>query len=148
MKNQYNEQRSMFWTLYKYITGENDRELEIEMTAPVLMTFKNAATELITRDSNVEMSMNFYVPKINQDNTPVPTDSNVTIVVVPPIEVAVIRFGGWAYTNDYIRYRDRLIKNLGTEAENYDHTFMIAAGYDSPYNFINRRNEVWLRKTK
>ena len=134
----------MFWTLFRYIQGENERELEMEMTAPVLMTFKNSATtELINRDSHVEMSMNFYVPKINQDDTPKPTNPNITITIVPTIQVAVIRFGGWAYANDYIRYRDRLIKNLGVESENYDQINIIAAGYDSPFNLINRRIFEW-----
>ena len=146
MKNQYNERSGMFWSLFKYINGGNDRELDMEMTAPVLLQYVNTANELISRDSTVNMTMKLYLPKINQEDPPVPTNPNVTLSNEDSMDVATIRFGGWAYYSDYINYRDKLIKNLGADAANYDMVNIIAAGYDSPFNFIGRRNEVWLKK--
>ena len=37
------------------------------MSAPVTMFYKNTKNELIDRNSDIEMTMKFYVPKQNQD---------------------------------------------------------------------------------
>jgi hypothetical protein len=61
--------------------------------------------------------------------------------------VAVARFGGYASMDDYIKYRDNLVKALGTDSKEYDIVNMISAGYDAPFKAFFRRNEVWLKKT-
>ena len=68
------------------------------------MVFKNSANDsLINKESDVEMSMCFYVPKVNQENTPVPNNLNLTVFTAGVVDVAAIRFGGWAYTSDWLR---------------------------------------------
>ena len=136
----------MFWTLFNYISSKNDQNVKIEMTAPVTMFYKNTKNELINRNSDIEMTMKFYVPKENQNNTPIPTE-NAFIEEIPEMTVASIRYGGWASINTYLSFRDKLIKRLGDESENYDKVNFVSAGYDSPFNLIGRRNEVWLIKT-
>lgn len=136
----------MFMKLFKYISGDNSQQKKIEMTAPVLMVYQNMNNELITKDSNVDMSMRFYVPKINQDDTPLPKQSDVFIKSEPEMTVAAYRFGGRASIADYISNRDKLISMLGDQAKDYDTINMITAGYDSPMIFFDRRNEVILKK--
>ena len=136
----------MFMKLFKYISGDNVQQQKVEMTAPVLMVYQNMNNELITKDSTVDMSMRFYVPKVNQGNTPTPRQSDVFIKSEPEMTVATYRFGGWASISDYITNRDKLISMLGDQAKDYDTINMITAGYDSPMTFFNRRNEVILKK--
>ena len=91
--------------------------------------------------------MNFYIPAKFANNPPLPTSPDVQIKAIPETVVAVARFGGYASMNDYIKYREALVKTLGSDAENYDTVNMISAGYDAPFKPFFRRNEVWLRKT-
>ena len=114
------------------------------MTAPVKMQMSSASE--ITEDSNVNMTMSFYVPKVMQDSTPIPTDDTLKVVNMDKTTFATIRFSGRAATNDQLEHRDKLIKALGDEASQYDTVNMIIAGYDAPFVIFNRRNEVWLRK--
>ena len=151
MKNQYEARSSMFWTLFRYINGANHRNLEVDVTAPILIVFENTVnSQTINKDSETITTMKLYLPKINQVDTPIPTNSNVTISEEAPMEVAVVSFGGWAYYSDYINYGDKLIKNLGAEAHKYDHNNIIFAAYDYPisFNLIGRKNEIWLRKVE
>jgi hypothetical protein len=136
---------NMFWKLFGYISGENDQKTKIEMTAPVTTVFKSSDSKAISMASNAKMTMRFYVPKADQSNTPNPT-GDAFLQADPEAEYATIRFGGWASMNDNLSYRDQLIKALGAEASKYDTVNFLAAGYDSPFNFIGRRNEVWLKK--
>lgn len=136
----------MFMKLFKYISGDNSQQTKIEMTSPVLMFYQNINNELMNKDSNVDMSMRFYVPKVNQDNTPTPKQSDEFIKSEPEMTVATYRFGGWASISDYMSNRDLLISMLGDQAKDYDTYNMITAGYDSPMTWFNRRNEVILKK--
>lgn len=144
--NNNNGQRStMFNKLFKYITGQNERQQKIAMTSPVTFDFQKNDADLITEQSNLKMSMRFYVPKEHQANTPQPT-GDAFLQDDPESTFAVIRFGGYASITDYIRYRDMLIQRLGDQAKSYDLVNMMAAGYDPPFKPIGRTNEVWLRK--
>lgn len=147
MKDQHSRRIGMYWTLRRFIEGENDRELEMDFAMPVIMLFTNKnTTEPINLSSQVDMTMSFYVPKVNHEDTPRPVNTQVTVSDLLDFEVAAIRFSGWAQTSDYLHHRDRLVKNLGTDAKLYDQVNMVTAGYDSPFNLFDRRNEVWLRK--
>lgn len=119
---------------------------KIKMTAPVLMVYKNMNNELINKNSNVEASMLFYVPKAQQDNTPLPKQSDQFLKSEPEAIVATYRFDGWASVSDFIAKRDKLIQMLGDNAKDYDTINMITASYDSPMTLFNRRNEVFLVK--
>ena len=116
------------------------------MTSPVLTQIQNSNNELVNMNSNVEMSMIFYVPKSDQDNTPNPKGANEFVKNEVEMTVATIRFGGWASMPKYIAKRDELIKMLGEAANEYDTVNMITAEYDSPMKLFGRRNEVLLKK--
>ena len=140
-----NYSSSMFGKLFKYISGQNATGQKIAMTSPVTVDYKNATSDKITPVSNVQMVMRFYVPHDQQADTPTPT-GEAYIAEDPEMTVAVIKFGGYATTNEYIQYRDILIKSLQDEAAAYDCVNIITAGYDPPFKPIGRTNEVWLRK--
>ena len=114
------------------------------MTAPVAMQMSSESK--INRDSNVDVTMSFYVPKVMQDNTPNPSDATLKVSNMAKTTFATIRFGGRASWNDQFEQRDKLIKALGDQASQYDTVNMVVAGYDAPFVLFNRRNEVWLRK--
>jgi hypothetical protein len=137
----------MFRRLFNYISGANDAQEKIEMTAPVLRMYQNMnGNELINQNSYVTITERFYIPKVNQQNTPIPTNAQESIVIEPEMIVATYRFGGKANFEDYIYYRDLLISKLGEQAQEYDLVNMITAGYSSPYTLFNRRNEIILKK--
>jgi hypothetical protein len=144
------ERSTLFRKLFKYISGRNDEEKKIPMTSPVLMNYSpSEPNQLIDPNTKCAMSMGFYVPKENQDKTPNPTgDAQMYVKSEPEMIVAVARFGGYASLNDYLNYRDEIIKLLGNEAQNYDCINMMTAGYDPPFKPIYRTNEVWLRKIR
>ena len=136
----------MFMKLFNYISGDNKMAQKVEMTAPVLSVYQNMNNELINKNSNVMMSMRFYIPKANQGNPPIPNQSDIFIITEPEMVVATYRFGGWADSEKYIANRDLLISKLGDQAKDYDLINMITAGYDSPMSFFDRRNEIFLKK--
>ena len=69
----------MFMKLFNYIRGQNSRSQTIEMTKPVLSVYRNFKNEIVNFTSTCNISMQFYVPKKEQPNTPVPTDETVEI---------------------------------------------------------------------
>ncbi len=136
-----------FWKLFNYISGQNSMAKKIEMTSPVLMAMTNSnPASVIGMNSDLSVDMKFYVDKSAENDMPVPNDATVKVAQLPAATYATIRFGGYATMADYIEYRDRLVKALGDEAAMYDSVNMISAGYDAPFKFFNRRNEVWLVK--
>ena len=123
-----NYSSSMFHKLFSYISGQNDKKQKVQMTSPVTVDYKASTNEKITPKSNVQMAMRFFVPVENQNNTPTPT-GDAYLEDIPEMIVAVIRFGGYASTNDYINYRDILIKTLREdEIASYDVVNMMTAG--------------------
>jgi hypothetical protein len=124
-----NYQNNMFMNLFGYISGKNDRNQKIEMTAPVLTRLQNLNNGLIDRNSLCNMTMGFYLPRINQANTPLPSNSQVFLRDEPEMTVAVIQFGWYPDMNDYMSNRDTLIRKLGADASSYDTANIMVAGW-------------------
>lgn len=109
------------------------------------MDYKNENQDKLNKESKCQMIMRFYVPKEFQNNTPLPTN-DAFLQEEPEMIAAVAKFGGYASADDYMKYRDMLVEQLGDEAKNYDTVNMMTAGYDPPFKPVYRTNEVWLRK--
>ena len=137
-------QNKMFFNLFNYISGENVNREKIAMTSPVTVVYNSNNTS--RQNSNVKMTMGFFVPHEKQANTPRPTNNDNFLRSEPEMIVAVIKFGGFASTDDFLVHREILIRALGEEAKKYDTANMVTARYDPPFKQINRTNEVWLRK--
>jgi hypothetical protein len=120
-----------FRKLAGYIFGGNETNTRISMTAPVQMDINDSAS-----------TMSFIMPSsYNESNLPKPNDPNVVIKSTADEYVAVIRFGGYASDKDLKFYSEKLqnlLKENGiTSFGNY--RFL---GYNPPFQFIGRRNEI------
>jgi len=122
---------SGFRRLAGYIFGGNDQAKSIPMTAPVRM-------EMGTKGS----SMSFVMPEnFEVSNLPKPKDSKIQIQKSAPQYVAVISFNGYANDERIREHRDlllRLIQAKGMQLAG-EYSYL---GYNAPYQFWGRRNEV------
>jgi hypothetical protein len=130
--NSYREiSRPGFRTLAGYIFGGNESETRISMTAPVHMNI-----------SDHRSSMSFVMPtKYNPDNLPKPDNPGVIIEKTKDEYVAVIRFSGYASDNAIKKQSEKLRKLLMENDIEFYGNFRYL-GYNPPYQFINRRNEI------
>jgi len=137
---------AMFKELFNYISGNNDAQMKIDMTAPVEAHFQSMDSSVIDQDSDVQMKMKFYVPAAVQSNTPKPLNDNLFIETNPSEVIAAIQFGGFPSMNDFMQKRDELIQLLGDDAKNFDTINFSTAGYDAPFKPLDRRNEIWFKR--
>ncbi len=130
--NSYREvSRPGFRTLAGYIFGGNESEKKISMTAPVHMNI-----------SDNRSSMSFVMPSsYNPDNLPKPDNSRVIIEKTKDEYVAVIRFSGYASDNAIKKQSEKLQKLLIENGIEFYGEFRYL-GYNPPYQFFNRRNEI------
>jgi hypothetical protein len=123
-----------FGKLFRYISGSNEAEEKIAMTAPVYMN----------KDKS---EMAFVMPlDVHQKGAPEPMGENVSLRITEPRYVAAIRYGGYTNTSKEAIHTKRVMKTL----EDYSIEVKGAIeylGYDSPYKFYNRRNEVMVEIT-
>ncbi|XP_042872142.1 heme-binding protein 1-like [Penaeus japonicus] len=131
----------MFWKLFRYISGDNDRSEKIDMTIPVTTEFtKGGATN--------QYEMCFYIGLEHQSNPAIPTDAQVTIQERPQLTVLTRTIGGYVEDDEeWLEEASRLaeiIKANNGETVSLSHMYWV--GYDAPFKFWNRRNEVWFIK--
>ena len=118
-----------FGKLFRYISGGNDSEAKIAMTAPVYM-------------SEDKSEMAFVMPvSVHQNGAPKPKGENVKLRVTEPRYVAAIRYSGYTNSSKESLHKKRLLEILQTNGIEATGVVEIL-GYDSPYKFYNRRNEV------
>ena len=118
-----------FGKLFRYISGSNESEEKIAMTAPVYM-------------SEDKSEMAFVMPlDVHQKGAPEPMGKNVSLRITEPRYVAAIRYGGYTNASKEATYTKRLMKALEDNSIEAKGAVEFL-GYDSPYKFYNRRNEV------
>ncbi len=120
-----------FRKLAGYIFGGNEANKKISMTSPVQMDINDSVS-----------TMSFVMPSAyTKDKLPKPNDPNVHIKNTEDEYVAAIRFGGYASDEDLKFYSEKL-QNLLKEngiASFGNYRFL---GYNPPFQFIGRRNEI------
>jgi hypothetical protein len=122
---------SGFKKLAGYIFGGNEGKEQISMTTPVHMNINDSSS-----------SMSFVMPsKYNKDNLPKPKNSEVTIKTTADEYVAAIKFGGYASDEDIKSYTQKLEKALKAASIPYYGNYRFL-GYNAPYQFFGRRNEI------
>merc|ERR1711962_931212 len=127
----------MFMKLFRYISGVNEEQEEIEMTVPVLTRMT------ILEDKKINKQMCFYLNKAHQENPPTPTEEGVVIEENQEFTVFVHTFGGYAMRDRvWIEEAQKFADKLSSKADSIDFSKFYTAGYDSPMKFWNRRNEV------
>lgn len=127
----------MFMKLFRYISGVNDQTKEIKMTAPVLSKLK------LLENNFINMQMCFYLEKKHQDNPPNPVDKDITVGKKKEMTVLVHTFGGYAMMDSTWKREAEKFKNkLKKTSKSINFSEFYTAGYDSPWKFWNRTNEV------
>ena len=123
-----------FGKLFRYISGSNESEEKIAMTAPVYMN-----------EDKSEMA--FVMPlDVHQKGAPEPMGENVSLRITEPRYVAAIRYGGYTNASKEATHTKRLMKALEDNSIEAKGAVEFL-GYDSPYKFYNRRNEVMVEIT-
>ena len=125
-----------FGTLFKFISGSNDKNEKIAMTAPVFEENINDITYL-----------SFAMPEeFNYSNLPMPNDKSINIENIEKQKFIVIRFSGNSGSKNFAKHREILIKKIKEENINADLTSGINAYYNSPLALPPfRRNEILFR---
>ena len=137
-----------FRTLFAYISGANEAQSEIAMTAPVET---GASGEEITMTVPVETTapdggreiMRFFLPaSYTAATAPEPTDPKVRIVEIPAMTLAVLRFSGF-WDEETLRARGTELLAALDGSDWRPARTPSALFYDPPWTLpFLRRNEV------
>ncbi len=120
-----------FRKLAGYIFGGNDQNKSIAMTAPVRMEMSEKGS-----------AMSFVMPeKYNMTSLPKPKDATVEIKQSEPVYAAVITFGGYANDEKINYYNNKLVALLEKNKIKIIGRFNFL-GYNAPFQFIGRKNEI------
>ena len=134
--------QSGFWKLFNYIRGENSTEEKISMTSPVVRTIA-AKTPFSSNDTLGKMS--FYLGKKFQNgDAPSPIGEGTYIEKVPFKRVGIISYGGYTSKEKELENLKKLGDFLTSKGYKFLTENYFTAGYDSPFKFWFRHNEVWV----
>ena len=125
-------QNSSFRKLFNYISGSNEKNQEIKMTAPVTQIEKNG-----------NMTMQFYLPsEFDENNVPNPSNSEVKILNMKGGYFAAITYSGRASDKNFLKHKE-ILENQLKEDNISILSPPIRATYNSPFTLpMLRRNEV------
>ena len=125
------DQRNMsFRNIAPYIFGENSRSEKIEMTSPVVIKMHN----------NNEMA--FIMPnRYELENLPKPHNNKLELYEEKSNIKAAIRYSGYSNSEKEKKMINRLESILNKNNISYGNDFELLV-YNSPYEFMNRRNEI------
>lgn len=126
----------LFFKLFRYMFGNNERGANMGMTVPVAMKVSFGTSN---------RTMSFYIPSAHQNNPPKPVDPSVVLEKRPAFTVFVRAFSGYAAQKEYRGAFDALVAAIDDNTAYHTH-HMYGTGYDQPAKFWGRHNEVWLLK--
>ena len=123
-----------FRRIANYIFGGNQKQMEIEMTAPVITDVPN---------EKGMYDILFVMPARHKfDELPIPDNDNVELKVKELGKTAVIQFGGWATESRATYYKKKLEGFIKTSGFEINSDYMVAQ-YNSPWALPPfRRNEI------
>ena len=141
---------SAFRKLFKYITGANEGQKTIAMTAPVFMDDDDSSGTEIAMTAPVFMSENnsnpmlsFVMPSdFTLATTPKPTNPDLVVTEIQDYKVAAIKFSGTLGDANVDKHTQKLEAWL--EDNNYQQkSTPVTAGYNGPLTLpMFRHNEV------
>jgi hypothetical protein len=138
-----------FMRLFRYITGNNSSQSNIEMTAPVQQT---AASEEIAMTAPVQRvetpdgwNVAFMLPsQFTMETAPLPSDKRVVLRPVSSQLMAVVRYSGRWTERNYEKHKAQLLESIESAAVE-PLGVVESAAYDAPYVLpFLRRNEVMI----
>lgn len=133
--------RGSFMKLFDFISGSNDKSAKIAMTAPVLTKITPGQGPTCAS----KFQMGFY---LSSSAAPAPKASDVKITQLPAMEVWVLPYSGYSTSAVEKAKAAELAGKLTAAKVAFDASGpWFVAGYDSPMQPTNRRNEVMLPAT-
>jgi len=135
---------NQFWKLFRYITGNMLRAQTIAMTVPVANQYTPASS-----GNQATYRMCFFIGEEHQANPAQPSDETVFIEDRPAMTIFTRTVGGYMEGADNARWFAEAATVRGyldAMGESYATDTMWWVGYDAPWKFWNRRNEVWYKK--
>ncbi len=139
--------REGFQRLASYIFGNNRRQQQITMTAPVvqepLTETLSMTAPVIQQNSGGVWMMAFVLPKeITLANAPLPLDSEVVIKELPAKKIAVSRYSG-RLSAERIAEKSAALQKWLAEHDYKVISTARSAAYDPPWTLpFLRRNEI------
>lgn len=133
-----------FNNLFKYISGANDGNQKIPMTAPVLM--EGGPTDAPAAEKG---RMSFVIPAaVAQAGAPKPTGEGMTTGAIEASHIATLRFKGWTSEESRRKAQEDLAALIkANHLKPIGKPFF--AFFDPPWTLeMFRRNEVWQRVEK
>lgn len=136
-----------FMRLFRYITGNNNSQVKIAMTAPVQ---QEMASEEISMTAPVQRAetdsgwrVAFMLPsKYSMETAPLPLDKRINLREIPSQLMAVVRYSGRWSEKNFKKHETLLIKSVKASGVSTIGEPESAA-YDAPYVLpFLRRNEV------
>ena len=133
----------------------------------LFLTPPQVTTEQLGDVAVVKEEMGFYVPSDHQESPPQPSSNTEVNIVTRAEMVAFVReFGGFAKEQDWHKQKDLLKKDLESRDDyqqidfdsffrleyikvfsyNYICFLTFRQGYDAPFKFWGRKNEVFFVK--
>lgn len=136
-----------FKRLFKYISGNNISQQEIEMTAPVTQKAGSEKIDMTSpvgqREDNGFWAVSFMMPaSYSAETLPKPKDPKVVLRQVPARYIASIQYSGFWSEKSYISHRGKL------DAWINENSFKVTgaplwARYNAPFiPWFFRRNEI------
>lgn len=122
---------SGFRSLASFIFGGNNAGKNIPMTAPVHMDINNPVS-----------SMSFVMPQqYSLENLPKPNDAKIVLEQSADEYVAAVKFGGYS-SDEKIKLNTEKLNSLLQKKGITHHGNFRLLGYNPPYQFFGRRNEI------
>ncbi|MEC8210614.1 MAG: heme-binding protein [Pseudomonadota bacterium] len=130
-----------FPRLFRYISGENEDNLEISMTSPVTQTLANQNDD----DSAERWIVRFFIPKnMAEENIPLPSEKGVTVSKLKAQRFASVSFRG-SQSDKKIEENKAKLKAFITQNGYEVSGRPIYAFYDPPFiPWFLRDNEILL----
>jgi len=134
-----------FGLLFRYITGTNQRQQKIPMTAPVRTESQRIAmtVPVQTTSANNQVSMRFFLPSsVARAGAPEPTDPHLHLVQVPESTIAARRYSGVANLASQ-DHNTAILMSVLAKSQWKPEGQVFLLNYDPPFAIpFLRRNEV------
>ncbi|KAM9435589.1 heme-binding protein 2 [Clarias gariepinus] len=131
-----------FKRLFKYIQGTNEKQVTVDMTAPVTCHINPGAEPACEGSFTVA----FYVPEAHQAEPPKPSIPEIFVENRKEFTVFVRTFGGFANAQNSHDEMLKLMESLKRDGKSFKEVPYYRVGYDSPFKLVNRKNEIWLEQ--